>query len=170
MTLDILRKAGGWCVELAVPIKNGVRDVDAIEIKAPSIRTLTRWQRGEITSSMALLAELSGIPETALESITYPDADRVLLALFNVVPQPIRQDFSNGTRPLTTPVEEMGEPVPGTRPVAPDDPRFPKHDGPIIESPIAAAAPSPAPISSPDDEENVKPLNFDAPPVMRKVI
>jgi hypothetical protein len=170
--VDTLRKSGGWCVELTVPIKHGNRVIEEIDIKAPSIRTLTRWQRGQIPSSMALLSELSGISESVLDTITYPDADRVLLALFNVVPKPIQSDFSSGTRPLSTPVEELPEPAPGTRPVAQDDPRFPYHDGPVVESAVGNVSVSRPPGTEPPPEEEapVKPLNFDPPPVMRKVV
>ena len=144
MALDILRRTGGWMVELAVPIKVGNKDVTEIEIKAPTISILTRWQSGAIASSMALLSELCGIPEQSLVNIAYPDADRVLMALFNVVPQPIKSDFTAGARPLASEGDQIPEPDPGTRPVAVDDPRFPHHDGPV--QPLAPAPPpSPEP-------------------------
>jgi hypothetical protein len=146
MALDILRRTGGWCVELMVPIKVGVKEVDQIEIKPPTIAVMTRWQRGDIPSSMALLAELSGVPEMALTNISYPDADRVLLALYSVVPKPMQADFTAGARPLATPEELMPEPEAGTRPLAQDDPRFPQHDGPVVPlGPVPAAPPAPPP-------------------------
>jgi hypothetical protein len=129
MTLDILRRSGGWAVELAVPIKHAGRQIDVIEIRPPDMQHIVRWGRGQIPSSMALLAELSGVPEMALRSITYPDADRVLLALFNVVPQQMKNDFTSGKAPLATPEELMPEDEPGTRAVDQDDPRFPMADG-----------------------------------------
>jgi hypothetical protein len=168
MALDTLRKTGGWCVELYVPLKWGARTVDTIEIKAPTIGLLTRWQRGDIPSSMALLAELSDIPESILNTITYPDADRVLLAMFNVVPKPIQSDFSNGVRPLSTPPDEAPEPAPGSRPLAVDDPRFPKHEGTLSQpepEPVPAPAPAPAPASTGGIG-----VSMDGPSVIRKVV
>jgi hypothetical protein len=177
MALDILRRTGGWMVELMVPIKHGAKTIDAIEIRAPSIGLLTRWQRGDIASSMALLAELSDIPESILNTITYPDADRVLMALFNAVPKPIQTDFTNGTRPLATPPEEAPEPVPGSRPLAVDDARFPMHEGtlskpePVAPAPASAPAPAPAAPAAPAVPHGGIGVSMDgAPPTMRKVV
>jgi hypothetical protein len=156
MALDILRRTGGWCVELAVPIKVGVKEVDQIEIKPPTIAMMTRWQRGDIPSSMALLAELSGVPELALTNISYPDADRVLLALYSVVPKPMQADFTAGERPLATPEELMPKPDPGTRPVAEDDSRFPQHDGPVQPlKPPEPPSPPPMPPPMPGTDAGV---------------
>jgi hypothetical protein len=166
MPLDILRRTGGWCVELVVPIRQGDRTIEQIEIKPPSIKTLTRWQRGQIPSSMALLAELSGISEALLVNITYPDADRVLLALFNIVPQAIKASFTDGDRPLASPEEAAPAPEPGQRPLADDDPRFPAADGPVVPlSPPPPPQMPPQPIP-PQDGLGFK---MDAPDVMRRV-
>jgi hypothetical protein len=170
MAIDTLRKTGGWCVELFVPLKWGARTIDAIEIRSPTIGILTRWQRGDIPSSMALLAELSDIPESILNTITYPDADRVLLAMYNAVPKPIQSDFSEGARPLATPPEVAPVPVPGSRPLAVDDPRFPKHDGTLSQpdpEPEPAPAPAPAPASAPHGGIGI---SMDGPPAIRKVV
>jgi hypothetical protein len=125
MPLDILRRTGGWCVELAVPVKHGMQTIDAVEIRAPSIETVVRWGQGEFPSSMALLAELSGVPEMVLRQITYPDADRIIMALYSVMPQPLKNDFTNAVRPLATPPDQLPPEEPGTRPVDQTDPRFP---------------------------------------------
>jgi hypothetical protein len=166
MPLDILRRNGGWCVELIVPIKQGDRTIDQIEIKPPTIGTMTRWQRGYISSTMALLADLSGIPENVLNGISYPDADRVLLALYNIVPQPIKTAFTEGQRPLSTPEEEMPAPEPGTRPLAEDDPRFPQHDGPV--EPLGPPQPPPLPPQPIPPQEGLG-LSFATPEVTRRV-
>src|SRR4249920_3873386 len=108
--ITTIRRTGGWCVELAAPLQMGGKIVDQIEIKPIDIATLTRWQRGDIGSSMALLSELCGIPEQILHTIKYPDADRVLLALYQTVPLPIQNDFTQGNRPLATAPEDMPPP------------------------------------------------------------
>lgn len=135
MAGDVLRRTGGWCVELMLPLKHGGGTIDAIEIRPPDLNTVTRWGRGEIPSSLALLAELCGVPERALRCITYPDADRLILALFNVVPQQIKNDFTNGAYPLATPDELLPAEEPGTRELDPEDPRFPKSDVPVRPKP-----------------------------------
>jgi hypothetical protein len=171
MAIDILRKTGGWMVELVVPIRHGAKTIDTIEIKAPTIGVLTRWQRGDIASSMALLAELSDIPESILSTITYPDADRVLMALFNAVPKPIQTDFTNGNRPLATPPDEAPAPAPGSRPLAVDDPRFPQHEGTLSkpDQPVPVPAPAPPPAPAPAAESGIG-IAMDGPPMIRKVI
>jgi hypothetical protein len=125
MPLDIMRRTGGWVVELAVPIKHGSTTIDTIEIRPPTIDTVVRWSDGTFPSSMALLADLSGLPEMVLRQITYPDADRIMMALYNVVPQPLKSDFTNAVRPLATPLDELPPDEPGARPVDQTDPRFP---------------------------------------------
>jgi hypothetical protein len=166
MPLDILRRTGGWCVELIVPIKQGDRTIEQVEIKPPSIKTLTRWQRGQIPSTMALLSELCGISEALLVNITYPDADRVLLALFNIVPQAIKSDFTEGQRPLASMDEEEPVPEPGARPLAEDDPRFPQHDGPVV--PLSPPPPPNMPPQPIPPQEGIG-IKMDAPDVMRRV-
>jgi hypothetical protein len=170
MALDTLRKTGGWCVELFVPLKWGARTVDTIEIRSPTIGILTRWQRGDIPSSMALLAELSDIPESILNTITYPDADRVLLAMFNAVPKPIQADFSSGVRPLSTPPDEAPVPVPGSRPLAVDDTRFPLHDGTLSKpEPVEPAPTTPPPTPAELGAPGVG-FAMDGPPMIKKVV
>jgi hypothetical protein len=126
MSIDIMRRTGGWVVELAVPIKHGSATIDTIEIRPPTIDTVVRWGEGGFPSSMALLADLSGVPERVLRQISYPDADRVMMALYNIVPQQLKTDFTSGNgRPLATPADELPPEEPGARPVDQTDPRFP---------------------------------------------
>jgi hypothetical protein len=125
MAFDIMRRTGGWAVELATPIKHANQTIEVVEIRPLTIETMVRWSSGQFPSSLALLAELSGIPEMVLRQISYPDADRVMLALYNVVPQALKDDLTNGVRPMATPADAVPPEEPGARAVDQNDPRFP---------------------------------------------
>ena len=60
MTLDILRRTGGWCVELQQPLKHHTGDITAIEIRPLTGDLTIRWTNFEISSMLALLSRRSG--------------------------------------------------------------------------------------------------------------
>jgi hypothetical protein len=144
MTIDILRKTGGWCVELMRQITYKGKTIDQIEIRSPDLSQVARWGRGEVPSSMAMLAELSDVPEVALLSLTYPDVDRILLAYFQTIPKSMQDDFSSGRISLVTPPELLPEDQ--GRADDPIDARFPKSDGPVtrfVQPTTASPQPKP---------------------------
>jgi hypothetical protein len=151
MSLDILRRTGGWCVELIQPVIHKGVKIDQIEIRSPDLSQVARWGRGEIPSTMRMLQELSDTPEIALLSLKYPDVDRVLMAYYQVVPQSMKDDFTNSRLPLITPPELMTEETARTNDQL--DPRFPKADGPVrrFEQPPKVAQQSPEPEPDFDD-------------------
>jgi hypothetical protein len=124
-----MKRNGGWTVELATSIEG----VEMLEIQPVSLDHTIRWARKEIPSVLALLAELTGVKESILRKLSGNDSDRMFVAFSFVVPQTIKKDFEQGTRPLATPPELMTdaqryEEVDKTDPI---DPRFPKVDGPV---------------------------------------
>ncbi len=133
MTLDILRKTGGWAVELQQPLKLGPNhEIAQIEIRPTTADHMIRWAEGRIPSTLALLSELCDVPERALRQLPSADFDRVMLALHNVLPNVIKNDWAEGGRPLATPEESLPAQevmVPGTDQL---DPRFPAAEGPVV--------------------------------------
>jgi len=163
MTLDILRKSGGWCVELQQPLKFNGREFPAVEIRPPTADHLIRWGQGRIASTLALLSELCDMPERLLRQLPAGDFDRVIMALVNVVPSVIKSDLQEGIRPLATPDEVLpeSEHLPVNDQI---DPRFPAHDGPIHRL-HDAPRPTPPP-PAPDDGGD---MNLGSPPAARAV-
>jgi len=159
MTLDILRKTGGWCVELGQPLKvSPSKEITAIEIRPTTADQMIRWGQQRIPSTLALLSELCDVPEKVLRQLPSADFDRVMMALINIMPGVMKADFEQGARPLATPEEDL--PQQEAHVPAPDqiDPRYPAADGPVVRMP-------PGPILQPpnktaDDEAaqmNVRP-------------
>lgn len=59
-----------------------------------------RWNEGKFTNSLALLADLSGMPEILLRQIRYPDVDRVFSEFLMHVPGHVRDAINAGEIPL----------------------------------------------------------------------
>ena len=153
MTLDILRKTGGWCVELQFPLKHHAGEVTAIEIRPATADTLIRW-RDEIPSILALMSMQCDLPESVLRQLPAADFDRVMFAFINCMPPTIRTDLEQAVKPLATPLGELME---SDRVPAPDqlDPRFPATTGPVQRIPKRPP--------EPEEDADVPPMNFDAP-------
>jgi len=160
MTLDILRKHGGWCVELQQPLKYRGDDVSAIELRRPTAEQTIRWSNWQIPSTLALLSELCGLPEKLIRQLPSDDFERVMFALTNVVPPWLKTDMDEGKRPLATPDEVLAEAEQAV--VVPDqqDPRFPAVDGPVVRLREREPKPTPPP---------EKPINL-APPATSEVV
>lgn len=125
-----IKRNGGWTIELSTFIGK----VDKLDIQPCSLDHTIRWARKEIPSVLALLAELTGVKESELKKLTGQDSDRVFIAFSFIVPQQIKKDFEEGTRPLATPVEAMTgeqryEEIDSQ--VDEQDPRFPKVQGEV---------------------------------------
>jgi hypothetical protein len=137
MPSNTLKRNGAWVVELLTPLHHQGRDIDEITISSPGFEHVIRWGMHEIPSTLALLSELTGLPEKLLRMITYPDVDRVMLAFTAMLPPAIQADFNKGARPFATPIDEL--PV---EQLVNDqiDPRYPHVDGPVVRMP-----PTPAP-------------------------
>lgn len=162
MTLDILRKTGGWCVELQRPLMVGPgREITQVEIRPTTADHMIRWMEGRIPSTLALLAELSDVPEPVLRQLLTADFDRVLMALHSVLPPIIKKDWEEGSRPLSTPEAELDtqQYVP-----APDqiDPRFPAADGPVVRM-------GTGPLRPPQPDDDVPDMNLTAPSAVQLV-
>jgi hypothetical protein len=130
MAIDILRKTGGWCVELQTPLSYRGATISTIEVRSSTANTTIRWLDGQIPSALALLSELCDQPERLLRQLVDHDFDRVMMALFNCVSPSVRADLEQGRRPMATPEADLPEDqqVPVNDQV---DPRFPAVDGPV---------------------------------------
>lgn len=143
MTIDVLRRTGGWMVELQQPLKTRTGEVSAVEIRRPTADVVIRWGRYEIASTLALLAELCGLPEKVIRQLPNDDFERVVFALTNVVGPVIRADLEQGKRPLASEEEELPEEERGVPMADPIDPRFPAVDGPVRRLQPRPVAPAP---------------------------
>ena len=132
MTLDILRKTGGWCVELQQPLRSHTGDITQIEIRPPTADIVIRWGNYEIDSMLALLSRLCGLPEKLLRQLPTADFDRVMFAFMNTVGSSIKADIEGGKRLLATPDEQLTEPEQIIPPPDQVDPRFPDPGGPVV--------------------------------------
>jgi hypothetical protein len=116
-------RKGGRSVELLIPFEHLGKTVDVIHLKPVLFDHTLRWQQGEFSSSLALLAALTGERETTLRLLRYPDADRVLATMFDMLPAAIQADINTGqiprgdNRPPARPDEAI-EPAP----VEPEEP------------------------------------------------
>ena len=92
-------RKGGRSVELLIPFEHLGKTVDVIHLKPVLFDHTLRWQQGEFSSSLALLAALTGERETTLRLLRYPDADRVLATMFDMLPAAIQADINTGQIP-----------------------------------------------------------------------
>lgn len=171
---DTIRRDGGWTVELVTPLRaTGGAVVDKIDMRPAELGHVIRWGDGSIPSTLAMLSELSGVDERLLRTLSYPDVDRVLLAYSQVVPAAVRKDFEEGSRPFSTPDDQLPAPVYGEQPVVPADPidpRFPRVEGPVeryVKPPGLQPSPlRPQPPQMADEEAD---MAADPPNVARRV-
>jgi hypothetical protein len=171
VTLDILRRTGGWCVELQQPLKGNSGDIPAIEIRPTTADQIIRWAQGQIPSTLALLSELCGVPERTLRQLPNQDFERVMLAMTYLMPAIVKADWEKGDRPLATPNEELVQQEDYVPPPDPVDPRFPLVDGPVRRMPPNPPANAKGPVASsvPEPEGDAALMNMAAPPVITPV-
>lgn len=140
-----MKRSSVWIVELYTPLKHGGKDITEVVINPAGFETVIRWGRDEIPSTMALLAEQTGLPERLLRTITYPDVDRLMLAFTAAMPPSIQADFNAGKKQFATDDDELPQDEEVNDQV---DPRFPKVDGPVVrmtQPEKTAVTPTPAP-------------------------
>jgi hypothetical protein len=130
------RRDGSWVVELAIPLQHAGKQLDELRLKPLSMGQLVRWNNEQIPSVMALMAELTDLPELLLRQITFPDVDRVMLVFASMMPPVIQQAMTNGSRPMATPDQLLPQGYTAdTQVVDQSDPRFPHVDGPVRRFP-----------------------------------
>jgi hypothetical protein len=137
-----------------------------VEIRPATADHIIRWAQWRIPSTLALLAELSDIPEKTLRQLTSSDFDRVMLAMINVLPPLIKADWEQGQRPMATPEEELPEAERGVPPPDPLDPRFPAAEGPVRR---LQSQPLPPTTTSPPEAETPPEMNMVPPSVIQPV-
>lgn len=92
-------RLGGRTIELLIPFECMGRKIEAITLKPIVFDHVLRWQQGAFPSSLALLGALSGENESTLRMLRYPDVDRVLGAMMDMLPDGIRNDITSGVVP-----------------------------------------------------------------------
>jgi hypothetical protein len=81
-------------IELISPVTYAGKAISAVEIAPPRLDHVIRWGQGQITGSLTLLAELTGLSEGALRQLEYPDADDAAQPAFMMIlPAMIRNDI-----------------------------------------------------------------------------
>lgn len=108
-------RLGGRLIELLIPFEFQGRKIEQIALKPICFDHMLRWQQGAFQSSLALLVALSGENEATLRMVRYPDADRVLAAMMEMLPDAIRTDITNGVipKPLGPAIQGNGAEPPG---------------------------------------------------------
>lgn len=129
---NTLKRDGSWVVELQTPLKHAGKDVMEITIHPPGFEHVIRWGQNDIPSVLALLAELTHLPERLLRTITYPDVDRVMLAFTSMMPLSIQTDFQKGSKPFASSIDDLEDEAPVSDQI---EPRFPHVDGPVRRMP-----------------------------------
>jgi hypothetical protein len=116
-------RKGGRSVELLIPFEHLGKTVDVIHLKPVMFDHTLRWQQGEFSSSLALLAALTDERETTLRLLRYPDADRVLAAMFDMLPAAIQADINTGQIPRgdNRPPARSDEPIEPAEPAEPEE-------------------------------------------------
>ena len=156
-----LKRDGGWTVELINPLEERIKELN---IRPPTLDHTIRWGQGKIWSVLALLSDLTGVPEPLLRRLSGADSDRVLTAFSLLAPPLIKDDFQNGRRPLATPDEQKTDKQlyeDQSLDNDPDDPRFPRVEGTLKRFKEPEQPPQPQPDSGG--------MNVNPPEVMRRV-
>ena len=102
---------GSRTVALFIPFDFQGRRIEAVSIGPFLLDHTLRWEEGRFKSSLGLLADLSGLPETLLRQMRYPDVDRVFGAFLDMLPANIRDTIASGQIPLP-PEDEDASPQP----------------------------------------------------------
>jgi hypothetical protein len=125
------KRDGSWVVELIVPLHHNGADISQLVIRPATMEHVARWadKDNPIPSIMALMAELTNIPERVLKLIQYPDADR-LQNVFAVMLPPLIRDHP---REMFTPEDQLPPAdIDGmAMPVDQQDPHFPHSPEPV---------------------------------------
>lgn len=130
------KRDGSWVVELAIPLQHAGHQLDELKIRPLTMGQLVRWNNNEIPSILALMAELTDLPELLLRQITFPDVDRVMLVFASMMPPVIQQAMSNNSRPVATPDDMLPQVRSAENQIVDQiDPRFPHVDGPVRRFP-----------------------------------
>lgn len=167
MTLEILRRTGGWCVELQQPLKLGpTKEITQIEIRPMTADHTIRWAQEKIPSTLALLSELCDVPERALRQLYHQDFDRVMTALGGVVSNVVKKSWEEGSHPLSTPDELLPAQEQYVPPVDQQDPRFPDAGGPVVRIPPGPMV-RPPPLRDPAEDGGG--MNMTMPPTVAPV-
>lgn len=104
-------RLGGRTIELFVPIEHlGGKKITEIAFGPIRFDHTLRWQEGQLSSVLTLMAEVSGLDEVTLRQLAYPDADRVMEAFISMLPPEIRENLGGRVTPPPTPIDDQPKP------------------------------------------------------------
>src|SRR4051812_16393733 len=121
-----VRRDGSRTVALLMPFTHLGQNVEQVTFKPVVLDVTLRWQEGAIGGVLALMSELTGLPEHMLGQLRYPDADLVMDHFMAHLPKPISSSIANGEIPVPlAPIEpeatEAFPPMPRMGPQQPAD-------------------------------------------------
>lgn len=93
-------KKGGRIIELFIPFDDkGGKTIDRITLAPFTLNDTLLFQDGFFPTVVALLCSLSGLREQTIRQLRYPDADRVMVTMFQMLPQEIIARITEGNIP-----------------------------------------------------------------------
>ena len=104
--MTTITKVGGRTIELFIPFEFQGRKIDAITFGPFRLGHVLGWNEGKWNNMMELMAELSGLEESVLRELRYPDADRVIESFMALLTPELRADISAGRIPTKPEGEE----------------------------------------------------------------
>jgi hypothetical protein len=92
-------KLGGRTVQLYIPFDYMGKRVESITLSPLRLGHVLRWNEGHWKTMIELLVDMSGVEESLIRDIRYPDADRVMEAFLSLLTPEIRGDIEAGNVP-----------------------------------------------------------------------
>ena len=122
-----MNRDGSRKVELLIPFEHLGLKYDSVLLRPVLFDHVLRWQAGEFRNAVHLLSALTGQQESTLRMLRYPDADRVIAAMIEMLPAEIRRDLIEGKIPIKFAEPSQGEE--GEAAPQPAEPEAPVDDG-----------------------------------------
>ena len=104
-----MNRDGSRKVELLIPFEHLGLKYDSVLLRPVLFDHVLRWQAGEFRNAVHLLSALTGQQESTLRMLRYPDADRVIAAMIEMLPAEIRRDLIEGKIPIKFAEPSQGE-------------------------------------------------------------
>src|SRR5580765_8212745 len=99
MTMTSTRE-GGRIIQLLRPFKWKGRTYRAVSFAPVRLDQAIKFQDSEYDTALELAAELAGMKLECLRQLTYPDADIVLRAFVDMLPEHMQAAIADATVPL----------------------------------------------------------------------
>jgi hypothetical protein len=92
-------KLGGRTVQLYIPFDYMGKRVESVTLSPLRLGHVLRWNEGHWKTMIELLVDMSGVEESLIRDLRYPDADRVMEAFLSLLTPEIRGDIEAGNIP-----------------------------------------------------------------------